>query len=92
MPLGFPRLYLGGMRENSPAIYRWVSECEAILSRRDGRTRQQAFFRPFRGLERSLYLDPSDKSLGYFRPSLWDWDGHTSLQISDRWFFEHCCA
>ena len=32
MPLGFPCLYPGGMRENSPAIYRWVKECEAISS------------------------------------------------------------
>src|SRR5258707_9800546 len=32
MPLGFPCLHPGGMRENSPAIYRWVKECEAISS------------------------------------------------------------
>src|SRR5436189_1684278 len=32
MPLGFPCLYPGGMRENSPAIYRWVKECEALSS------------------------------------------------------------
>src|SRR5436189_3307652 len=32
MPPGFQCLHPGGMRENSPAIYRWVNECGAIPS------------------------------------------------------------
>lgn len=69
-----------GTVENTPAVYCWgtMPFIKGYESRRDGwkfrRSCQNRtpFSRPFGTLRRCIASISSDKSLGYFRMSLWD--------------------
>ncbi|PWU21066.1 MAG: hypothetical protein C5B50_02665 [Verrucomicrobia bacterium] len=61
-----------GMTENSPAFQRWDRYGRPIESRRDDR-KWSLFCRPC-GTYSAPGHEPSVETLGYYLPSLWDYD------------------